>query len=218
MRLLVSFLALMAGAVSPARAQDSCVEQIKFPDVGRWSEYKAVYEGKDKEPYTVRYAVVGSEQRQGKDLRWVELRMTGLDKSKNLIYQMLVPGSPAEMGDVQEIVFKPGEKPAMKLSGAMLNMVRGQMEKTSILSDLCKDVTLVGSERISVPAGQYQTKHFRSEKYSSDSWVSREVPFALVKSVGQKHDMALTAVGSGAKPSITEKPQEMPVMGGPSKK
>jgi hypothetical protein len=215
MRSLLSSLALLAGIVSLGRAQDACIQQLKFPEVGRWAEYKAVYES--KEPYTVRYAVIGTEKREGKDLKWVELKMIGADKSKNLIYQMLVPGSPTEMGNVQEIVFKPGEKPAMKMNGMMLNMIRGQMEKTSILSELCKDVTLVGSESVTVPAGQYQTKHFKSQKYSSDSWVSQDVPFALVKSVGEKHDMALTAVGSGAKSSITEKPQEMPVMGGPSK-
>jgi hypothetical protein len=208
-------LALLAGMAVAGRAQDSCIEQIKFPAVGRWAEYKALYDKTN--PYTIRYAVVGSEKREGKDLKWVELRMTGESKDKNLIYQMLVPGSPTEMGNVQEIVFKPGQKPAMKMSGMMLNMIRGQMEKQSILSELCKDVELVGSESVTVPAGKFQTRHFRSEKYGSDSWVSAEVPFALVKSVGEKHDMTLLAVGSGAKPSITEKPREMPVMGGPSK-
>jgi hypothetical protein len=215
MRSLFLTMALLAGIAAPSRAQDSCIEQIKFPAVGRWAQYKAVYDKKD--PYTIRYAVVGSEQRAGKDLKWVELKMTGQSKDKNLIYQMLVPGSPTEMGNVQEIVFKPGQKPAMKMSGVMLNMIRGQMEKQSILSELCRDVTLVGPERVTVPAGKFQTSHFRSDKYGSDSWVSAEVPFALVKSVGEKHDMALVAVGSGAKPSIKEKPQEMPVMGGPSK-
>jgi hypothetical protein len=215
MRITMLSLALLGIIASPARAQDACLEQIKFPGVGRWAQYQAVYGA--QEPYTLRYAVIGSEKRQGKDLKWVELRMTGKDKDKNLIYQMLVPGSPTEMGDVQEIVFKPGEKPAMKLNGMMLNMIRGQMEKQSIFSELCKDVTLVGTESVTVPAGKFQTRHFRSDKYKSDSWVSAEVPFALVKSVGEKHDMALVSHGAGAKSSITEKPQEMPVMGGPSK-
>jgi hypothetical protein len=215
MRIPMLLLAL-PGMIGPAAGtQDPCLEQIKFPEVGRWAQYQAVYDAKD--PYTVRYAVIGSEKRQGKDLKWVELQMKGKDKDKNLIYQMLVPGSPTEMGDVQEIVFKPGDKPAMKLNGMMLNMIRGQMEKQSIFTELCKDVTLVGSEGVTVPAGKFQTRHFRSDKYKSDSWVSAEVPFALVKSVGEKHDMALAAHGAGAKSSITEKAQEMPVMGGPPK-
>lgn len=215
MRLPLLSLTLLAGTGRVGLAQDTCMEQIRFPAVGRWAQYQAVYDKKD--PYTVRYAVIGTEKRQGKDLRWIELRMTGQDKEKNLVYQMLVPGSPTEVGDVQEIVFKPGTKPAMKLSGAMLNMIRGQMEKQSIFSELCKDVSLVGTESVTVPAGKFQTRHFRSAKYSSDSWVSADVPFALVKSVGENHDMALSGQGAGAMSSIAEKPQEMPVMGGPPK-
>lgn len=215
MRCLLLALALGTGPVSGVRAQDACIEQIRFPQVGRWAEYTAVYD--QKEPYTVRYAVIGSERRKGKDYKWIELKMTGTVRDKNLVYQMLVPGSPTEMGDVQEIVFKPGDKPAMKLSGMMLNMIRSEMEKRSIFTELCKDVTLVGTESVTVPAGRFQARHFRSDKYKSDSWVSPDVAFALVKSVGESHDMALASQGAGAKSSIIEKPQEMPVIGGPSR-
>lgn len=208
-------LALVATVVTHGRAQDSCIEQLRFPDIGRWAEYQAVYNKKDH--YTVRYAVVGSEKREGQDFKWVEMRMTGQNEDRNLIYQMLVPGTPAGMGNVQEIVFKAGDKPAMKMDGMMLKMIKGQMEKQNILSDVCKDVTLVGSESVTVPAGKFETRHFRSETYKSDSWVSPEIPFALVKSVGDKHDMALAAQGTGAKSSITEVPQTMPGMGGPKR-
>jgi hypothetical protein len=70
-------------------AQGNCLEQVKLPAVGRWAEYKAVYN--QKEPYTMRYAVIGTESRGGKDLQWVEMRMSGEKKDRNLIYQMLVP-------------------------------------------------------------------------------------------------------------------------------
>jgi hypothetical protein len=196
---------------APGRAQDNCLDQVKFPEVGRWAEYKALYNKKD--PYTVRYAVVGSEQRGGKTLDWVELRMTGQKKDHNMVYQMLVPGSLVEMGNVQEIVFKPGDKPAMKMNGMMMNMIRGQMEKQNLYGDVCKDMTLVGKEKVTVPAGQFETVHFRSAKYSSDSWLSPGAPFALIKSVGENHQMELAAHGDGAKSSITEQPQEMPGMG-----
>jgi hypothetical protein len=206
------FLALLAAA-APVRAQDSCVEIIEFPALGRWAEYQAVY---DNSPYTVRWAVVGSEKRGGADLKWLELRMTGQNKDRNLIYQMLVPGSPAEMGNVEEIVFKPGDKPAMKMSGAMMKMIRDQMEQQSFLMELCRDVTLVGPETVTVPAGKFQTRHFRSTKYKTESWMASGIPFSLVKSVGEKHQMELKGQGSGARSSITEKPQEMPAMVGPS--
>jgi hypothetical protein len=204
-------LVILAVAATPGGAQDNCLDQVKFPEVGRWAEYKAVYNKKD--PYTVRYAVVGSEKRGGKTLDWVELRMTGQKKDQNMVYQMLVPGSLVEMGNVQEVVFKPGDKPAMKLNSTMMNMIRGQMEKQNLYGEVCKDMTLVGKEKVTVPAGQFETVHFRSAKYNSDSWLSPGAPFALIRSVGENHQMELAAHGDGAKSSITETPQEMPGMG-----
>jgi hypothetical protein len=215
MRALTLSLALAAGVNLPAVAQANCLDQIKFPAVGRWAEYKALYNKKD--PYTVRYAVVGAEQRGGKTMDWVELRMKGASKEHNIVYQMLVPGSLMHMGDVQEIVFKSGDKPAMKMNGMMMDMIRGQMEKQNLYSDICQDVTLVGKEAVTVPAGRFQAQHYHSAKYGSDSWITPGVPFSLVKSVGENHQMELTSQGSGAKSSITEQPQEMPGMGGPSK-
>jgi hypothetical protein len=207
---MVGLLVIAAPALA-AQAQENCLEQVKFPAVGRWAEYKALYNKKD--PYTVRYAVVGTENRGGKTLDWVELRMTGENKDHNMVYQMLVPGSLTEMGDVQEIVFKPADKPAMKMNGMMMKMIRGQMEKQNFYSEICKDMTLVGKEKITVPAGQFQTLHFRSSKYGSDTWLSPGAAFALIKSVGENHQMELAAQGKGAKSSITEQPQEMPGMG-----
>jgi hypothetical protein len=214
MRALTILLVLAAGVHAPAMAQNTCLEQIKFPEVGRWAEYKALYNKKD--PFTVRYAVIGTEQRGGKPMEWVELRMTGNNKERNMVYQMLVPGSLMRMGEVQEAVFKTGDKPAMKMNGMMMKMIRGQMEKQNLYGEVCKDVTLVGTEAVSVPAGQFQAQHYHSAKYGADSWISPAVPFSLVKSVGENHQMELTAQGKGAKSSITEKPQEMPGMGGPS--
>jgi hypothetical protein len=215
MRALSLSLALAAGVNLPVVAQANCLDQIKFPAVGRWAEYKALYNKKD--PYTVRYAVIGAEQRGGKTMDWVELRMKGDNKERNIVYQMLVPGSLMQMGDVEEIVFKAGDKPAMKMNGMMMKMIRGQMEKQNLYSDICQDVTLVGKEAVTVPAGRFQAQHYHSAKYGSDSWISAGVPFSLVKSVGENHQMELTSQGSGAKSSISEKPQEMPGMGGPSK-
>ena len=200
-------LAVLLGVASVGRAQETCFEQLKFPEVGRWAEYQALYNKKD--PYTIRYAVVGGEKREGKDLKWLELRMIGENQDRNMVYQMLVPGSVAELGNVQEIVMKAGDKPAMKMDGMMLKMIRGQMEKQSFLNDVCKDVTLVGPESVKVPAGKFQTRHFRSDKYTSDSWLAGNIPFAMVKSVGKNYDMALVSHGDGAKSSITEVPQSM---------
>jgi hypothetical protein len=213
MRLPAVSLVLLLAAAPAVRAQD-CIEQVKFPKVGRWAEYKALYNGKD--PYTVRYAVIGSEKRGGADLKWVELRIVGEGKDKNFTYQVLVPGSATEMANVQEIIMKAGDKPAMKMNGMMVKMIRGQLDKQNFLAEVCREVTLVGEEKVTVPAGRFQARHFHSAKYGSDTWVASSVPFALVKSVGKNYQMELAVHGNGAKSSISEQPQEMPGMGGPS--
>jgi alpha-L-arabinofuranosidase len=205
---------LLLGIAGSSRAQDKCLEQIKFPAVGRWAEYKAIYNNKD--PYSMRYAVIGNEKRGGQELQWVELRMKGASGDRNIVYQMLVPGSLMDMSNVQEIVFKTGDKPAMKMNGMMMKMIRGQLDKQNLYGEVCKEVTLVGQEKVTVPAGKFDSQHYRSAKYKADSWISPSVPFSLIKSAGENYQMELTAQGDGAKSSITEQPQEMPGMGGPS--
>jgi hypothetical protein len=212
MRAMILSLLLLA-PMSAGWAQQKCLEQVKLPEVGRWAEY-TVYNEKD--PYTVRYAVIGSEARGGKNLQWVEMQMTGKQNDQNMVYQMLVPGSLVELGQVQEIVFKPGDRPAMKMDGMMLGMIRKQLEKQSFYSEICKGVTLVGEETVTVPAGRFKAMHFSSSEHATDSWISPGLPFPLVKSTGKNHRLELAAQGAGAKSSITEKPQEMGGMGGPS--
>jgi hypothetical protein len=207
--LLLLALPLVSARAISAQGS-SCIDQIRVPAVGQWAEYQAVF--KQQDPYTMRYAVIGEESRGGKALKWVELRMTGNKKDGNMVTQMLVPGSAAELGDVQEVVMKPGDKPAMKIDGPMLAMIREQMKKQSFLTDLCKDVTLVGGETVTVPAGKFKSQHFRSAKYGSDSWVSSKVPFSMIKTVGTDHELTLVRHGDGAESSITEEPKSM---GGP---
>jgi hypothetical protein len=119
------------------------------------------------------------------------------------------------MDQVQEIVFKSGDQPAMKMDGMMMSMIRGQLEKQSFYDKVCKGVSLVGKESITVPAGRFEALHFRSAEYEADSWLAPKVPFSLVKSVGKQYQMELVAQGDGAESSITEKPQEMRGMRGP---
>ena len=71
----------------------------------------------------MRYAVFGAESREGKDLRWLELRTVGNKNDGDIVYQMLVPGSAARLGEVHEIVMKHGTNPAMKMDGAMVKMI-----------------------------------------------------------------------------------------------
>ncbi len=212
MRTSVAGVLSLSLLAAPAAAQNECLKDARMPDVGQWAEYEGVINKKD--PYTVRYAVVGSEEREGKEMKWMEMRMTGKKKDQNMVYQVLTPGSPAEMDQVQEMVFKPGDKQAMKMNGMMMKMIRGQLKKNSALSDLCEGTTPMGEESVTVPAGTFKATRFHNSKHQSDTWIVPGMAFFMVKSKGKDYEFNLASSGDGAKSSISETAQEM---GGPGK-
>ena len=82
----------------------------------------------------------------------------GYDPKKNtdMVYQMLVPGGgPLEMDGIEEVVMKMGDRPAMKMSGMMLGMMRQQLSKSMVFKDACTEVMMVGEEKVRVPAGSF---------------------------------------------------------------
>jgi hypothetical protein len=213
MRAMVGCGLVLGLLPAAAAAQNDCLKEFKMPKVGTWAEYSMVHKNKTT---AMRYAVVGSESREGKDLKWLELRMVS-DKPDTMVYQMLTPGSPAEMGQVEEIVMKTGGRPAMKMNSMMVGMIRGQLEKNSTLSNLCEGVSVVGEETVEVPAGSFKTVRMHNDKHNSDAWVSTKVPFYMVKSAAKDVEISLVRSGDGAESSITETPEEMPGLA-PAKK
>lgn len=205
------FILLMAPTVAVAQANE-CLADLKMPAVGRWAEYKGLMRGKDSS--TIRYAVIGSEQREGKDLKWLELRMTAKTPEKSSVFQLLTSGSPADMEQVEEVVTKFGTKAAMKLPPMMVQGLRGQVSQTSFLANLCEGLAPAGEESVTVPAGTFTALRYHSAKHESDTWVVPTLPFVVVKTKGKNFEMSLVSSGAGAKSSIVEKPQEM---GFPSK-
>ncbi len=208
---VAGIVSLSLAAASNAGAQgEDCLAGITMPEVGQWAQYQGMLNG---DPHLIRYAVVGSEEREGKRMKWLELRLENQNKKdKTIVYQVLTPGSPAELDQAEAVVLKPGDKPAMKMNTMMLKMLRGQLNKHSILAMICDGVAPAGEESVTVPAGTFKSLKYHSTKYNSDTWVVPSRPFFLVKSVGKDFEMSLTSSGDGAKSSITETPQEM---GGP---
>jgi hypothetical protein len=205
-------LSLSLFGISTAAGQArECMAGMKMPDVGQWAEYQGVMNQKD--PYTLRYAVVGAEKREGKPMKWLEFSMVGEKKGQNMVYQVLTPGNPAEMDQAQEIVFKTGDKPAMKLNPMMMKMLQGQLGKNSVLGNMCEGVSLAGKESVTVPAGTFKALRYHNDKYGSDAWVVPDQPFVMVKSKGKDFEMSLVSSGKGAQSSITETPQDMPGLG-----
>jgi hypothetical protein len=98
----------------------------------------------------------------------------------------------------------------------MMKMIRGQLEKNSVLGNMCEGVSLAGEESVTVPAGTFKALRYHNSKYASDTWVVPDQPFFMVKAKGKDFELSLTSSGQGAKSSIAETPQEMPGFG-PSK-
>jgi len=213
MRATLVCLLLLVGSRERLSAQNDCLKDLSWPPVGRWASYTSVENGKTM---VLRYAAVGTENREGVPLKWIEMQ-TRVDSAPGSIFQMLLPGGPADIPKVQEVVMKHGDRPAMKMGGMMLGMVRKQLEESSIFSNLCEGVTFVGEETVKVPAGSFTSLHFHNDTYQSDSWLSRSVPFMLVKTVTPRHQVELKKIGDGAKSSITETPTEMPGLAAPSR-
>jgi hypothetical protein len=185
---------------SPAAAQD-CAVGIKPPSPGSWSEYTTA-EGK------MRLALLGSETRGGRNLVRMEMSMTS--REGPMIMQVLVPGYPYEMSTIEDFVLKAGDRPAMRMNAQMLQMMSRNMPKDRV-AEFCRDaqMTRVGAETITVPAGTFPTIHFRDNTSGNDVWISESIPFGLVKSTSRNGDIVLSGRGSDARSSITETPQDM---------
>jgi len=105
---------------------------------------------------------------------------------------------------------KMGDQPAvvMPIKGG-----KGQHGMSDLRKE-CAKMKFVGEETVEVPAGSYQTRHYSGPE--GDSWISTDVPaWRMVKMVTKEGDtIVLTAVGTGAKNEITEKPMDMKSMMG----
>jgi hypothetical protein len=205
--LILAGLALSIAA-APAVAQNSCAEFSRTPTVGGWSEWQSK-EGK------VKLAAIGTEQKDGKDLYWIEMQgAQGGPDGKGGILQVLVPAFPYEPGNIQGMVMKTEGKPAMKASDQMLGMMRSHMTDSPTAAALrdCASWTKVGDESVTVPAGTFKTVHYKDTKSSNEVWVSKDVAFGLVKGNFPEKgsgEILLVGNGTGAKSSITEKPMDM---------
>jgi hypothetical protein len=231
MRHLVYAAGLLAAVAVPIRAQDVCTQFRPSPAMGNWAEYQTTRNG---QAMKTRVAVVGQEKRDGKDAIWFESTME--TPRGRMISELLVPSYPFEPGSVIETVIKRGDQPAMKMAGGMMGMMRGQgqpqpsapgqgapgrggmgrgMGRGNAASNWmqqCRSLTVVGQESVTVPAGTFKATHLRNASDSTDVWVSREVPFGLVKSRSAEVTAELSGMGKDAKKSITETPKDMPGM------
>jgi hypothetical protein len=198
----VAGAALIALSLPSSVSAQDCAVGIKPPATGSWSEYTTA-EGK------MRLALLGTETRGGKNLVRMEVTMTS--REGPMIMQLLVPGYPYEMSNVEDFVLKAGDRPAMRMNAQMLQMMSRNMPKDQV-AEFCRSAQMnrVGEESITVPAGTFQTVHYHDNTSGNDVWVSESIPFGLVKSkLARGGEIVLSGRGTGATSQITETPQDM---------
>ncbi|MEP6572247.1 MAG: hypothetical protein ABJD11_06110 [Gemmatimonadota bacterium] len=206
-RFLATIALAMSAAPVAASAQADCTTWLKAPPVGGWAQYHG-----DRGEFKI--AVVGQEQREGKTLYRFEF--AGDSPQGKGIFQMLVPAFPYQPTEIQEMVVKAEGRPAMKISGQTLAMMRNNMKNnpTMDITRQCAQMKDLGEESVTVPAGTFKTHHFKNATTGDEVWGSHDVPFMMVKAISKGGGtVVLSGSGSDAKSAITEKPMEMPSMG-----
>ena len=213
---MVLALGALALAAQPASAQGACEDIARIftkpPKIGEWAELRMDREKDEgKKPTMMRVGFVDREVRKGEQLYRMQMIMTQPD-GKRQIMQMLTPWGPDVMTrDYDtEIVMKMGDQPAMVMP------IKGGQRQPG-MSDIrkeCTKYTIVGDEKVTVPAGTFDTRHYSGPE--GDSWVATDIPgWRMVKMVTKKGDtMLLTETGTGAKNEITETPMDMKAMMG----
>ena len=203
-------VALRAQASATADLAAMC-KAVGDAQVGQWASFDATgSSGGGK----LRLAVVGSERSGDSTFYWFEVNAAGKDPSRSGIVQILAPSLASVAAAPRALIVKWGGQPAMKVSGQMAGMMgrkEGQGSSAFDWAAHCTSARVVGWESVTVPAGTFRALHVTADD-GTDVWGSRDVPLGMVKLHSAKGDLALSARGSDAKSSITEKPMEMPMM------
>ena len=203
--LTLGTIALLGAAPLAAQGGACAARGAKLPAAGAWAEYKT----KDG---TLRMSYIAKEAAGER----IEMSMNG--QRGAMVMQMVVPGYPYEMTQVKEVVMQQAGEPPMRLPESMLSMMRSRMPNASQVSEAsCGRMTEVAKERITVPAGTFQTTHYRDSTGGTDVWVAASIPFGAVKVVSRDHTVELIGSGTGATTKIVGTPQDMP-MGGPPRR
>jgi hypothetical protein len=180
--------------------------------VGQWAGFK--WTGGRTDGATMRMAVVGTETVGGTPFYWYEMSFTDPAKGPRgrTIVQVLIPGLGERASEVRGMIMKSGEEPAMRMPQEMVQMMRGRMGQNfaTEFAKKCEEMTVVGWEQITVPAGAFRALHVRHAGEQTDAWIVPDLYFGLLRAtLKDGSTMELTGRGGDAKSSITETPRSM---------
>ncbi|MGH7564605.1 MAG: hypothetical protein ACREK5_09315 [Gemmatimonadota bacterium] len=207
-RHLLGFALLLTASPAVVQAQEVCGGYLQAPPVGDWAEYRVSKEGETE--LGLRFAIVGSEQRNGHEMTWFEMAITPEGEDESTIMKLLVPGYPFGPDGLEEIIMKAGDSPAIRMGGPMLATMRKSIDENPGFSivEQCKAMQDAGEESVTVAAGTFHAHHYRNADSGTDAWLSKEVPFGMIRSTDGEYTSELVAHGEGAQTAITETPQD----------
>lgn len=192
-------LALVATAASAQMGRFSQPHVMGFwnPVVGEGAEYEMQTAKGDKS--NMQITIVGKDSVDGKDAFWYETSFNR-GNGQMIMKQLMVLNGPDTQ--ISRMIMQMPGSPPMEMPTQMMHM-----DRTPQTADVRTGGEDLGSETITVPAGTFTCRHYRT-KSGGEVWVSQKVsPYGLVKSKSADTSMELTKVITGAKDQITGTPQ-----------
>ncbi|HEV3275961.1 MAG TPA: hypothetical protein VG860_04020 [Terriglobia bacterium] len=176
------------------------------PVVGSGAQYQLTDKKGAMHDWT--WAVVGKGTADGQDAYWLEMRSTtpqGAMVMKELM--VIQPGNV----DIKRMIVQTAGRPPMEMPVGMMHMgMQHAQQQAASGSHGMGEV--VGSESITVPAGTFDTQHYRStDKGTTDVWASTKIsPYGMVKMTSSDGtSMVLEKVLDHETSQITGEPQKM---------
>jgi hypothetical protein len=167
------------------------IESAFNPVVGKGAVYTMTSK-RDSTPKTMEMAVVGKDSVDGKDGYWLEFTMT-TEKGPFVGKSLMTKGD----FEIHRMILQMNGQ-AMELP---MNMSRQNTAEKALNKE---DWHSVGNESVTVPAGTFDTVHWRNDKKNSDIWISDKVsPFGMVKEVSPDSSMVLVKTMDSYQDKIT---------------
>lgn len=193
--MLVAPLVYGQFGLSPIRRPN--IANIFHPVVGTGAVYEQT--DRDGEKSTMEMSIVGSEMVGTQQGYWMEVGHTGKESSEPTYGKSLV--TPDDFKFHKMILMMPGSSQPMEMDLDASKSHRDTVEKN------LDKWHAVGTETITVPAGNFSCEHWTRDEGKGDVWVSAKVsPLGMVKSVENNETMVLTKIITGAKSHITGTP------------
>jgi hypothetical protein len=205
--LVVTSAVLCFAGVASGQTNPMSYEAMAKAKQGSWAEYTMTMPagpGGAGNKMTVRYAVVLKNERE------MTMETDSQTPMGPVHSSMTFAPLPPDTWKLVKARIQMGTTPAQDVPAAKLT--EGSVKKTDAPGKL------VGAEKISVPAGTFDTKHYKHELpkeaggMTLDVWMSdKALPTGVVKMSGQGGiEMVLSSTGSGAKAKPEAKPEAKP--------